>query len=65
MSRVRMVPLTVRLSQVKESAPLHTNFVAGSGGQPQKGETLSHADVLRLEAWPTVAAILEKKYVEV
>lgn len=53
------------LFQVQENAPLYTNFVEGNGGTPQKGETLSHADVLRLEAWPTVAAILDKKYVEV
>lgn len=50
---------------MKENAPLYTNFVEGNGGTPQKGETLSHADVLRLEVWPTVAAILDKKYVEV
>lgn len=53
------------LSQVKETAPLHTNFVAGTGGAPQQGETLSHADVMRLATWPTIASILKKEYVEV
>ena len=50
---------------MKESAPLHTNFVAGTGGAPQQGETLSHADVMRLATWPTIASILKKEYVEV
>lgn len=51
--------------QVKENTPLYTNFSAGNGGAPQKGDTLSHADVVRSAAWPTVSSILDKKYVEV
>lgn len=58
-------PLGQVNGQVKESAPLHTNFVAGTGGAPQQGETLSHADVMRLATWPTIASILKKEYVEV
>lgn len=51
--------------KVNESAPLLTNFVQGTGGVPQKGETLSHADVMRLATWPTITSILNKEYVEV
>lgn len=51
--------------KVKESAPLVTNFVQGTGGAPQKGETLSHADVMRLATWPTITSIINKEYVEV
>lgn len=51
--------------QIKDSAPLHTAFSEGTGGTPEKGKTLSHADVMRLATWPTIAAILKKEYVEV
>ena len=52
-------------NQIKPSSPLYTAFSEGTGGAPQKGETLTHADVERQAAWPTIAAILKKEYVEV
>ncbi|CAM9462701.1 unnamed protein product [Ascophyllum nodosum] len=58
-------PLDKINGEVKESSPLHTNFKEGTGGAPQKSKTLSHADVMRHESWPTVMSILNKKYVEV
>lgn len=58
-------PLDGVNGQIKETTPLYTNFSAGSGGSPQKGDTLSHADVVRSAAWPTISAILDKNYIEV
>ncbi|CAM9857078.1 unnamed protein product [Ectocarpus sp. 6 AP-2014] len=58
-------PLAQVNGQIKESAPLHTIFSEGTGGTPEKGKTLSHAEVVRLASWPTIAAILKKEYVEV
>ncbi|CAN0232377.1 unnamed protein product [Scytosiphon promiscuus] len=58
-------PLDRVNGKIKDSAPLHTAFSEGTGGTPEKGKTLSHADVMRLATWPTIAAILKKEYVEV
>lgn len=55
----------VRAHQIKASSPLYTAFSEGTGGAPQKGKTLTHAEVIRQATWPTIDAILKKEYVEV